>query len=82
MGGPDVVTMNEFFRRMHRQNSTRPFRAWHLPLSAIRAVVGGLERIAGHRLPLTRGQLSVFGNDSTVMPSRFHEAPRKAHAFA
>ena len=61
--------MEEFLRRIHGQYSTRPFRTWHLPLKPLNGIVGGLEQLLGHRLPLTRGQLAVFGNDSTVAPT-------------
>jgi hypothetical protein len=71
LGGPEVTSMCDFLSRIHQHTSDRPFRPWRWPLRLIRAIAAVLEAVLDHRAPMTRGQLAVFANDSTVTPSQF-----------
>ena len=68
LGGADVVSFEEFLRRVHRLRTGREPAVVHLPLGAISTTLSWLERIVGSRLPVTAGQLSAFANDSVVDP--------------
>jgi hypothetical protein len=72
LGGRDAVTMIELLRRIHQRHRSRPFRALPVPLAPLRALLGCLEYVVGHRLPMTRGQLAVFGNDGKIQPTEFY----------
>jgi NADH dehydrogenase len=76
LGGPEVTTMSDFLRRIHQIASDRPFRAWRWPLPAVHALAAALESVLDHRAPITRGQLSVFGQDSTAQASTFFDRMR------
>jgi NADH dehydrogenase len=76
LGGPEVTTIGDLLRRIHRQLAAGPFRPWRWPLAVVARLAGMLEAVLGTRAPLTRGQLSVFGYDSTAQTSRFFEQRR------
>jgi len=67
LGGPEVVTVGGFLRRLSARGGRRP-PALHLPLAPVVAVLGRLERFLLPVLPVTAGQLSVFAQDGTAAP--------------
>jgi nucleoside-diphosphate-sugar epimerase len=68
VGGPDVVTFEDFLRRIHRIRSGGEARVLHLPLGPLVTTLSLLEGPLGGALPVTAGQFSAFGNDSTADP--------------
>ena len=65
-GGPEVLSMNDFVRRIHRTMQEGEARIFHLPLGPL---VGGLrlfEKVFPNLLPVNSGQFSSFRNDSTA----------------
>jgi len=63
LGGPDVVTWNEFWDRLKRaQGSRRP--SIHLPFGLMRAQAAVLERLP--RPPVTRDQLTMLAAGDNV----------------
>lgn len=66
IGGPDVVTWNEFWERLKRaQGSRRP--SIHLPFGLMRAQAVVLERLP--RPPVTRDQLTMLAAGDNVVSS-------------
>jgi uncharacterized protein YbjT (DUF2867 family) len=64
LGGPDVVTWNEFWSRLKRaQGSRRP--SIHLPLGLMRAQAALLEKLP--RPPVTRDQLKMLAAGDNVV---------------
>jgi len=68
VGGPDVVSFEDFLRRIHRIGSGREPAVVHLPLGPLVNTLSLLERPLGGALPVTAGQFAAFGNDSTADP--------------
>jgi len=64
LGGPDVVTWNEFWERLKRaQGSRRP--SVHLPFGLMRAQASVLERLPNP--PVTRDQLTMLAAGDNVV---------------
>ena len=64
LGGPDVVTWNEFWSRLkHAQGSRRP--SVHLPFGLMRAQAALLEKLP--RPPVTRDQLKMLAAGDNVV---------------
>lgn len=66
IGGPDVVTMDDFVQRIYRGCSGGQARIVHLPLALILVPLRLLERIIPSLLPVSSGQFASFNNDGTV----------------
>jgi len=66
LGGPEPVTIEKLLATLHRLHRGHDPFVVHLPLRPIRAVLQVLERVFLSRLPVTSGQLSLFGNDGTI----------------
>lgn len=66
LGGPEVVTMEEMLRRIHRARSPRPLRLVRLPARPVIALLRGLEGVLGPALPVSAGQFAAFVHDSTA----------------
>lgn len=78
LGGPETIRMVEFLRRIRQAHGRVPSRVVHLPLGICSRFVGMLEGWLRPVLPVTAGQLTVFGEDGTVRPNSLFErfAPR------
>jgi nucleoside-diphosphate-sugar epimerase len=68
LGGPDVVSMEELLRRIHRARRGREAAVIHVPVRRAIQILAWMERWAGSLLPVTAGQLAAFVNDSTARP--------------
>lgn len=66
LGGPEVITWDEFFRLARKASGKGKARLMHLPLWILLPVLRGLERVAGGNLPVTAGQLSAFRHEGTA----------------
>ncbi len=66
LGGPEVLTMEEFLCRIHSARRQRRPHVIHVPVRPLYFVLAALERVIGTRLPVTAGQLAPFLNDSTA----------------
>ena len=76
IGGPEVMSIEEFLNRIRAVRFGRQPRAVHLPLTPIRCVLGLFERFLLPIMPLTAGQLAVFANDGTIEPNPVFEQHR------
>lgn len=68
LGGPDVVSMEELLRRIHRARRGREAAVIHVPVRRAIQFLAWVEPWAGGVLPVTAGQLAAFVNDSTARP--------------
>lgn len=66
LGGLETLSFENFLRRIHRRLTGNDPRVLHLPLGLMSAILGLLEPLSFGMLPVTAGQLAVFGNDGTV----------------
>lgn len=76
LGGPDVLTIEEFLKKVHRLNNRDEARIVHLPYGPLRRLVACAEALAPSLLPLNAGQLSVFVEDGTIASNRLYEKRR------
>ena len=76
LGGPEVLTMEDFLRRARRAIKGSEASVGHLPVGAMIAILRPLEPLLLPILPVTAGQLSGFTNDSTASPNAFFEERR------
>jgi NADH dehydrogenase len=69
VGGPEIITIEYFLKRIHQiHHNTTPL-VLHLPLKVLVAVLSFFEAFSSSLLPLNAGQLAFFGNDGTIKPS-------------
>lgn len=68
-GGPEVVTIEGFLRRAHRQYKGLLPGALKVPLKPGLAVLRAAERLIPAVLPVTAGQFSSFTNDGVAEPN-------------
>lgn len=66
LGGPDVLTMDDFVRRIHRAYRGDRARVVHLPLGLILGILRMVERRFPTLLPVSSGQFASFYNDGTA----------------
>ena len=80
-GGPDVVTMEDFLRRMHQVlKGVRP-RVIHVPVRPLRSALAFAESVSIKLVPFTAGQLASFCNDGVATNGAATElAPRMRDA--
>jgi nucleoside-diphosphate-sugar epimerase len=78
IGGPEVLTIEDFLRAVRRAVGHAEGPVVHLPLGAIVPVLSLLETFAYRFLPLTVGQLATFRYDGTVPPDPVVDARRGA----
>lgn len=74
IGGPEIMSIEEFIARIRLVRFGKQSRPVHLPLRPIRSSLALLEPLLLPVLPLTSGQLALFANDSTILPNPFVEA--------
>lgn len=70
IGGPERMSIKEFFQQIHRIR--RGHAPWfiHVPLAPVMALLSALERPLYPVLPVTAGQLASFHQDGTAAPNR------------
>lgn len=66
IGGPDVLSLNEFVRRIHRAGKGGTPVVLHLPLALVLGPLRLLESFMSARLPVSAGQFASFHNDGIV----------------
>ncbi len=76
LGGPDVLSMEKFLRKVHRLYYRDEPRVIHLPLTPLKWIVACSERYFPRLMPLNAGQLSVFVQDGTITWNRLYEKHR------
>ena len=73
LGGPEVITIEELLRKMHRLWHRSNGLVLKIPLAPLLPVLAILETVAYGSLPLTVGQLSSFRYDGTIKTNRLFE---------
>ena len=76
LGGPDVLTIEEFLKKVHRLYCRNEPRVVHLPYEPLKRMVACAETLLSSMLPLNAGQLSVFVQDGTITSNRLYEKQR------
>jgi len=66
IGGPSVLTIDEFVRKIHTECKSKEARVIHLPLGLIVSMLRLIEKIAPSLLPVNSGQFSSFSNDGNA----------------
>lgn len=66
LGGPDVLTINDFVKRIHKAHTGRVPRLTHLPLGFIVGSLRLVEKVFPALLPVNSGQFASFSNDGTA----------------
>jgi len=67
VGGPDVIMIEEFLRRVHRLARGFEARTLHVPVAPLRAFLSLLEKVSIALVPFTAGQLASFSNDGVAV---------------
>ena len=75
-GGPEIITIEEFLRKISRFYRGSEPRIMHLPQKPLRWIVACAESVLPGLMPLNAGQLSVFVQDGSVAPNRLYEKQR------
>src|SRR3990172_8582996 len=73
LGGPEILSIEDLLRRVHRLYHSAEPRVVHLPYKPVKAMVAWAERCAPALMPVNAGQLSVFVEDGTAAPNRLYE---------
>jgi nucleoside-diphosphate-sugar epimerase len=78
LGGRDVISIEEFLRRLHWLYYTKEAKVVHVPPQPVTRAIGFAERFVPSLLPFNAGQLCVFSEDGTAELNRLHaeRAPR------
>lgn len=71
LGGPEIIAIEELLRRLRRARGCGEGRVIHLPLRIVQGVLGLLEGLLFPVLPITAGQLAMFGNDGMATPTDY-----------
>jgi NADH dehydrogenase len=66
LGGPEVISINEFMKKIALSRGKKKPRTFHLPIGLIGFFLSILERVVYGLLPLTVGQLASFRNEGTA----------------
>jgi len=74
VGGPEVLTMDDFVRRIHRAYRGDRGRVLHLPLRMILGILRTLEEWVPALLPVSSGQFASFYNDGTAEENDLHQS--------
>jgi NADH dehydrogenase len=75
-GGPEVLSIEEFLKRIHRLYNRNQPRIVHLPPKPVRWIVGISEKYLSRLMPLNAGQLSVFVEEGMITVNPLFEASR------
>jgi NADH dehydrogenase len=76
LGGPDVLTIEEFLKKVHRLTNGGEAKIVHLPYGPLRTLVAWAQTLIPSMLPLNAGQLTVFVQDGTATANRLYEKQR------
>ena len=76
VGGPDVLSIEEFLRKVHRLYCHAEPRVVHLPCQPVKWFLSLAEGYCSWMLPLNAGQLSVFIQDGTIAANRLYTKQR------
>ncbi len=68
LGGPEILTCEQFLKRIHARYRGKDPAVFHLPLKPILAMLSVTEKIFPGVSPVNAGQLSAFWQDSTAEP--------------
>lgn len=66
LGGPEVITIENFIKRIHQVYYNKEPKSIHIPLRLFIPFLSFLEKFFYSYMPLTVGQLSSFRNDGTI----------------
>ncbi|MDX1578356.1 MAG: NAD(P)H-binding protein [Gemmatimonadota bacterium] len=77
VGGPQVVTLEEFLRQVRRTLGKRESSVVHVPLGAVRAGLRAARSLTGGRFPLTPAQVAMFEQDGVADPHPFVDERRE-----
>ena len=69
VGGPEVITIENFLKRIHQKSSGSTPLILHIPLQLLVPILSFFEQFFDSLLPLNVGQLAFFSNDGTIEPS-------------
>jgi NADH dehydrogenase len=69
LGGPETITMKEFLKEIHFHLYHKQASCIHIPRAPLITALSLVERFSYSLLPVSVGQLAVFGNDSTIAPN-------------
>ncbi|HEV8383665.1 MAG TPA: NAD-dependent epimerase/dehydratase family protein [Candidatus Acidoferrales bacterium] len=69
LGGPDVISIEELLKKIHRLMRATEAKTLHLPMPLLLPALTLLEIAAYPVLPITVGQLATFGFDGTARPN-------------
>jgi nucleoside-diphosphate-sugar epimerase len=69
VGGPEIITIEHFLKRIHQIHYNSTPLILHLPLKLLIPILTCFESFLYSLLPLSIGQLAFFGNDGTIKPS-------------
>lgn len=75
IGGPEILTLDDFVRRIHRALSGKRAMVLHLPLALILGPLRLLESFMAGRLPVSSGQFASFHNDGIVTANELIRPP-------
>jgi nucleoside-diphosphate-sugar epimerase len=76
LGGPDVLTIEEFLVKVHRLYCHAEPKVVHLPYQPVKGALSLAEGYFSSILPLNAGQLSVFVQDGTIAANRLYAQQR------
>jgi NADH dehydrogenase len=76
LGGPDVLTIEEFLVKVHRLYCHDEPKIVHLPYQSVKRVFSLAESYFSSILPVNAGQLSVFTQDGTIADNRLYTKQR------
>lgn len=76
LGGPNVLTIEEFLKKVHRLYCHNEPRVVHLPYQPMKRLLSCAETYVSSMLPLNAGQLSVFIQDGTIATNRLYAKQR------
>lgn len=76
LGGPEVVSMEDFVCRIHRASKGGKPKVLHLPLGFIVMFLRAIEKVNRNLLPVNSGQFASFKNDGVAVPNDLWEASR------
>jgi len=74
IGGPDVISIEDFIKRIRQIFYNKKSRTVHIPLGLLIPILSFLEKIFYSYMPINIGQLSSFRYDGTIEENRiFHK---------
>jgi nucleoside-diphosphate-sugar epimerase len=78
LGGPEILSIEDFLKRIHRLYNRDQPRVIHLPHKPLRWLMAFTEKYLSRLMPLNAGQLSLFVEEGTITANRICEK-RRSH---